>query len=149
MLFDDEKEMLVRCEAATPGPWFQWTSSGDVSSKPEDCRIFQSDWTEKDEEGCTRATKQGTADCEFVVAARTNLPEVLKRIGELRDASIRLLCAFANAPLDARGLEIKDRLSQCLLDPEAARKAREAYRRGDYMTGGEFIAEIEKRASEK
>jgi len=138
MLLHDEQEMLARCKAATQGPWKwkgAWMTAGDKN-------VFMHS---------TNALHHypNMADRALIKTVPTDLPEVLRRIGELREASIRLLCAFANAPLDPRGLEAKERMTQCLLDPKAAQEAREAYCRGDYKTTAEFIAEIKKTAAEQ
>jgi len=76
-------ERLRKLEArATKGPWFKWTWAGDISSKPEDCLIMQTLWTEKDENGCTRSTDQGDADVQFVIAVRNHLIEILDALEE-------------------------------------------------------------------
>jgi hypothetical protein len=74
---------LRKLEArATKGPWLQWTLAGDISSKPEDCLIMQTFWTEKDKNGCTRSTAQGDVDVQFVIAVRNHLIEILDALEE-------------------------------------------------------------------
>jgi len=81
---DDELRRLA--DAATPGPWFQWTRAGDISSEPEDGCIASTLLTYVDDEGCTVATAQGNADCAFLAAARTAVPSLLDRLAVLRKA---------------------------------------------------------------
>lgn len=69
-------------KAATKGPWFQWTKGGDISSQPEDCIIMETMWTKVDKKGNTRATKQGNADIQLVIALRNNLPAILAALEE-------------------------------------------------------------------
>lgn len=73
-------EIRARADAATEGPWFQWTTAGDVSSEPEDCIIMWTTLRKKDDEGCTSSTPQGDDDCRFVASARQDIPRLLDHI---------------------------------------------------------------------
>lgn len=71
-------------EAATAGPWFQWTRCGDVSSEPEDCILLQhcNVWGGRGIEGepdcCEpRPGSRVDADCRLIATLRTLLPELI------------------------------------------------------------------------
>lgn len=81
----EARELLKK---ATRGPWFQWTTGGDISSEPEDAMIMKTLLTEPDQEmpDVMIATAQGNADREFVVFARNHLAAILDDRDRLKDA---------------------------------------------------------------
>ena len=75
------EKLLELAEKATPGPWFQWSTCGDVSSEPLDCMIMKTVFGATDNDGSWKATPQGDADCKFMVAARNYLqPETIREL---------------------------------------------------------------------
>ena len=102
-----------RTSGVTPGPWFRWTRSGDVSSKPEDCILFNHRGfipCVDDENGkmieAASCTPQGIADCEFVCSARTDVPTLAMALREaVRFITDLAKGGFANAALELEGIE--------------------------------------------
>lgn len=73
-------EVRKRCDAATEGPWFDWFAAPnyDFSSKPEDCVLGE----------CH--DYNGENNRQFIIHARTNLPQALDIIADLRRENEKL-----------------------------------------------------------
>jgi hypothetical protein len=80
LLRDDEREMLERCEKATPGPWYQ----GDelnlnvYSDGPDEGELIA------DVCGLIMSGGSPETNTPFIAHSRTDLPELLRRLVEAR-----------------------------------------------------------------
>jgi type VI protein secretion system component VasK len=81
---DREREIQARCEAATPGPWYNGDGSVDrffagKNTVASTARVIVERATYNDE-----FDQQTYADIEFIAHARTDLPDALDEIARLR-----------------------------------------------------------------
>lgn len=95
MTLDD---LLAICAAATTGPWEHW-----LDDYPKELTVF--DW-----EKTLLESNGGTADdIRFVVAARTAMPELVRRLKRLREwYDIRKATLLSNVLTMEESIEFTD-----------------------------------------
>ena len=101
-------ELEALCDAATPGPWFEWFAlnerEGDISTtedgKDDGYAVVVGTWF------------QGDQDRAFIAAARTALPELIARVRELSKAAEHVVAAWYSPLHIAPPMTITDAVDQ-------------------------------------
>lgn len=115
MVMYDPKEVLKVCEKATPGPWdfdeeIWWENTPGEQERHGGLIVYplaSEDLTVAEANHCFDR-KQGNANAQFIILARTALPEFAERVIELQEENAKLR-AVAEA-----GRAFVETLNKCL-----------------------------------